>query len=222
MGEKMPLPSNIDRLPAEAREALDGWLRDPAITQIEAAKRVNALLEKSGQGELRVSRDAVGRYHRQMRKGAERLRQSRVISEVLSDKFGSTPAGQVGHLIIHMLRALTFDLTSRLQDRELDDEPLPTVIKAAGKVTRMVQRLERSSEIAARRERDIKRQADEERKAKSAGETKERPKLDSKLYRWIVREVYGLTLDDKLIPSPLPANHESRNTNQGLYPPVEP
>ena len=102
MGEKMPLPSSIDRLPTEAREALDGWLRDPAITQIEAAERVNALLEKSGQSELRVSQDAVGRYRRRLREDDEKLRQSRVIGEVLADKFGSAAAGQVGHLVTSM------------------------------------------------------------------------------------------------------------------------
>ena len=210
----MPLPSIIYRLPTEAREALDGWLRDPAITQIEAAERVNAMLEKSGQGELRVSRDAVGHYHRRLREEDETLRQSQVIGDVLADKFGPAAAGQMGQLVIHMLRALIFDLTLRLRDREFEDAPLPTVIKAIGKVTRMAHRLERSSEIAARREREIKRQADEKRKDKNPGESEARRKRRGEVFRFFVREVYGLELDDNFKPLPLPENHGSRKTNQ--------
>ena len=47
----MPVPSSIYSLPAEARKALDGWLRDPAVTQTEAVRRVNALLEDLDLGE---------------------------------------------------------------------------------------------------------------------------------------------------------------------------
>ena len=38
-GSLMSQPSSIDRLPSEAREALHGWLRDPAITQTEAPEQ---------------------------------------------------------------------------------------------------------------------------------------------------------------------------------------
>ena len=38
-------PSSIDQLPSEAHEALDGWLRDPAITQTAATECTNALLD---------------------------------------------------------------------------------------------------------------------------------------------------------------------------------
>ena len=208
----MPLPSNIDRLPAEAREALDGWLRDPAITQTEATERVNELLETSGQSELRVSRDAVGRYRRRLREDDETLRQSREIGKVLTDKFNSAAAGQAGHLVLHMLRVLTFDLTSRLRDREFDDQPLPTVIKAAGKITRMTHRLERSSEIAARREREIKRQADKESPEEKRAERAARDKHWAETYRWIIEEVYGLKLDENFQFLPSPENQGSGKT----------
>ena len=47
-------PSSIDRLPSEVREALHGWLRDPAITQTEAAE------QPAGKRARRVSRQARG------------------------------------------------------------------------------------------------------------------------------------------------------------------
>ncbi|MDE0125349.1 MAG: DUF3486 family protein [Bryobacterales bacterium] len=55
--------STIIRLPADARDALDRWLDDPAVTQTEATASVNALLAKSHPGHPPVSRRAVNRYH---------------------------------------------------------------------------------------------------------------------------------------------------------------
>ena len=78
----------------------------------------------------------------------------------------------------------------------------------------MVEQLERSSEIAARREREIKRQADEERKDKNPGESEARRKRRGEVFRFFAREVYGLELDDNFKPLPLPENHGSRKTNQ--------
>ncbi len=188
----MPPRSKIDSLPAEAREALDGWLKDPGTTQKEATRRVNELLENMGQGERRLSPLAVHRYDLKMRATDERNRQARVISEVWVDRFGSEPAGQAGQLVIEMLRTLTFDLALRLQNSELDDNSLPDLIEAAAKVTLMAQRLERLNEIKTRLEREIKREAEEERKAKAARKDKKSTKVNTEKLRQIVREIYGV------------------------------
>ena len=63
----MGRPTSIYRFPPDAMEALDGWLRDPEITQLEAAARVNALLAESHPGHAPVSRSAVNRYYMSMR-----------------------------------------------------------------------------------------------------------------------------------------------------------
>ena len=65
--------SSIYRLPPDAREALDGWLRDVAITQLEATVRVNALLAESHPGHPPVSKSAISRYHQSIR-GLDRWR----------------------------------------------------------------------------------------------------------------------------------------------------
>ena len=187
----MSIPSSIESLPAEAREAFDGWLQDPAITQKEATQRVNALLENMGQGERRLSLQAVNRYDLRRRATAERKRQSRIITEIWADKFGSEPGEQVDQLIIELLRALTFDLAFRLQNGELDHASLPAVIDAADRVTLMVEQLERSSEIAARREREIKRQADEERKVQAALKPLNLTKQDGARMREMARRIYS-------------------------------
>ena len=193
----MSQPSSIDRLPSEVREALHGWLRDPAITQTEATKRTNALLDELAAQQPEeeraeyVSRQAVNRYDQRMRAACERLLQSQQVTEVWADKLGSAPAGQFGHLVTEMLRMLVFDLAYQiqdLQDRLIDEKSLPGIVATANKVSLMAQRLERSSEIAVRRDREIKRQAAEEaEKAKIAN----RPPVTSEKVREIVREIYG-------------------------------
>ena len=193
----MSQPSSIDRLPSEVREALHGWLCDPAITQTEATKRTNALLDElaaqqpEGKRAESVSRQAVNRYDQRMRAACERLLQSQQVTEVWAGKLGSAPAGQFGHLVTEMLRMLVFDLAYQiqgLQDRVIDEKALPGIVATANKVSLMAQRLERSSEIAVRREREIKRQAAEE--AEKAKAAKRGPVTPEKL-REVIREIYG-------------------------------
>ena len=202
----MSQPSSIDRLPSEAREALHGWLCDPAITQTDATGRINALLDDLGLAD-RVSRLAVHRYDKRMRAASERLLQSRQVFEAWADKLGSASAGPGGLLVTEMLRTLVFDLGSRLQDRDIDDDSLPGVVETAGKISLMAQRLERSREISVRCDREIQRQAAEQaakaRKAKP-------PSLDPERMREVVRQIYGVELHIPEPPSAMPAHHDPR------------
>ena len=185
----MTKPSSIDRLPPDVRKALEAWLRDPALTQAEATSRVNALLEDLDLGELRLSRHAVHRHDRRMQAAVERALQTRQIAKAWTAKFGSAPDVPADHLVIEILRALAFDLASRLQYLEIDDQALPGVVQTVYKITLIVESLERSSEIAARRDRDIKRQAAEEAAAKTPSESKRA--ISPERLREIIRESYG-------------------------------
>ena len=184
----MSQTSRIDRLPSDVRDALHGWLRDPAITQTEATERTNALLDDLGLAE-RVSRQAVNRYDQRLRAACERVLQSRQVFEVWADKLGSAPAGQFGHLVTEMMRATVFDLAFRLQDLEIDDETLPGVVQTAFKITLMAESLERSREIAARCDREIKRLAAKAAAAKTPSESKRA--ISPERLREIIRESYG-------------------------------
>ena len=187
----MSRPSTIDSLPTEARDSLHAWLRDPGITQTQATERTNVLLKELGLPE-RVSRQAVNRYDLRMRTVGERLRQSRQVAEAWIAKLGSAPGGQLGHLVTEMLRTLAFDLSIRLQDTKLDDESLPGVVDAASKVSLMAQRLERSSEISSRRERQLKREAAEEIAEKVAKEQKRGRNVSPERLRAIIQGIYGV------------------------------
>ena len=183
-------PSSIDGLPEKARKALHAWLRDPGITQKEAAERTNSLLEELGLPQ-RVTRQSVNRYDLRMREVGEKLRQSRQVSEQWIANLGSAPGGDLGHLVTEVLRTLAFEITLQLDKADLDPESLPGVVDAASKLSLMAQRLERSSEINVRRERQLKREAAEELAAKVSKETKAGRKMSPERVREIVREIYG-------------------------------
>ena len=63
---------------------------------------------------------------------------------------------------------------------------------AASKLCLMAQRLERSSEINVRRERQLKREAAEELAAKAAKETKAGRDVTVERLREMIRDVYGV------------------------------
>jgi hypothetical protein len=151
--------STIDRLPAETREALNAWLRDPAITQEQATERLNGLLDEIGQPELKVTRHAVNRYDMRMRQVGERLRQSRAVAEMWIAKLGAQPQGQLGHLVNEMLRTMAFELTLKLQEGELTEESMPAVIDQLKQLSLSVMRLERAASENVKREAEIREQA---------------------------------------------------------------
>ncbi|MDE0165696.1 MAG: DUF3486 family protein, partial [Bryobacterales bacterium] len=187
----MPPVSTIEKLPREVREALDEWLRDRTITQAEATRRTNAMLEELGLSQ-RITQGALNRYAARMTLAGEKMRQSREITEAWIDKLGSAPGGKLAHIVIELLRTLAYDLTLSLHEGDLDDKSLPRVVNAAARVALMVQRLEQSSEIVARRERQLKREAAEELAAKAARESKAGRAISPERLREIIREAYGL------------------------------
>lgn len=170
----MPRPSSIDQLPANVRDALNGWLRDPATTQLEAVDRANMLLEELGITE-RLSKSAVNRYAVRMDAVGLKLRQSREIAQMWIDRLGAQPQGQMGHLINEMLRNLAFDLVLKIQDSPLDEESMPGVIDMVKELALTATRLEKASSENVKREKlireDAKREAAEvaEKVAKQGG-----------------------------------------------------
>lgn len=166
-------PSSIQRLPAEVREALDGWLRDPAITQLEATRRANALLAEIDPDRAPVTKSSVNRYSRRMEDVGQRLRESREVADAWIGKLGSQPGGKLGQLVTETLRTVAFEASQLIISGELDAESLPGVIKQLQGLALAAQRLEKSSSDIERRDRQIR---EEERRlaveaaAEAAGE----------------------------------------------------
>ncbi|MEW6595663.1 MAG: DUF3486 family protein [Thermodesulfobacteriota bacterium] len=187
----MGQPSTIERLPADILEKLQELLRDPRVTQLDAARRINEVLAADGHPE-RVTKSAVNRYDLKMREAGEKLRQSREVAKMWIGRLGAAPQGQVGHLVNEMLRTLAFDLSLKLQDTELSAESLPGVIEQVKALALAVQRLETSSTMNVKRESEIRKQALEDA-AKAVGETAREAGISAETIATIRTSVLGMS-----------------------------
>jgi len=149
--------SSIEKLPADILDQLQALLRDPRVTQMDATRRINAVLSEIG--EEVVSSSAVNRYAIKMEEVGSRLRQSREMAEMWIAKLGAQPSGQVGHLINEILRTLSFDLSMKLGDGELTEENMPAIVEMMKNLSLTVMRLEKASSENVKREQQIREQA---------------------------------------------------------------
>ncbi|MDH5785339.1 MAG: DUF3486 family protein [Chromatiales bacterium] len=157
----MARPSTIEQLPPDILEQLQALLRDPRVSQMEATKEINTILENVGHPE-RVSKSAVNRYSMRMEQVGERLRQSRQVAQMWIAKLGAQPQGQVGHLVNEILRTLAFDLSMTMQQGEIDKEEAPEVAKMLKNMAIAMERLEKAASENVKREQEIKQQARKE------------------------------------------------------------
>jgi len=152
MGRK----STIDLLPEAFKTALNALLRDPAVTQLDAATEVNRLLMQAGEEE-RVSKSSVNRYAMRMDKIGAKLKQSREVSKMWIAELGSQPQGQVGHLLNEVVRNLAFDTAIALSEEE---EPVPP--KLIRELSIAIEKLEKAASENEKRTAQIRQQAREE------------------------------------------------------------
>lgn len=155
--------STIDRLPPDVLDGLQALLRDPRVTQLEATRRINEVLEADGRQE-RLSKSAVNRYSRRMEEVGSRLRQSREVAQMWIGKLGAEPQGEVGKLLNEMVRTLAFEATMKMAEGEEAIEP-----KMLKDMAIAIERLERAASENTKREQEIRSKTLEEA-ANRAGE----------------------------------------------------
>ncbi len=181
-------PSSIDMLPGDIREKLQELLRDPRVTQLEATRKINEILESEGHEE-RVTKSSVNRYALKMEEVGAKIRQGREMAEMWIGKFGAAPQGQLGLLITEMLRTLAYDLSLKLQDADISDpETLSSTIDQVKALALGVQRLEQSTTLNVKRETEIRKQALEEA-AEKAGAAARQAGVSAETIQRIRRDV---------------------------------
>jgi hypothetical protein len=180
-------PSSIDLLPGDIREKLQGLLRDPRCTQLEATRKINEILVAEGHSE-RVTKSSVNRYALKMEEAGAKLRQSREIAEMWIGRLGAAPQGQVGNLVNEILRTLSFDVTLFLQKGEVDMESAPAVVDMLKGLALTMQRLEQAANLNVKREAEIRKQALEEA-AEKAGDVAKQAGVSAETIQRIRRDV---------------------------------
>jgi len=146
----MPQRSTIERLPDDIRRKLQELLRDPRVTQLEATRRINRILEEEGRPE-RISKSAVNRYAVRMEEVGAKLRQSREIASMWIGRLGAAPQGEVGKLLNEMIRTLAFELTLDMSEGSINAEP-----KMLKDLAIAIERLERAATTNLKREQEIR------------------------------------------------------------------
>lgn len=182
----MAQQSSINRLPEDILTRLQELLRDPRVTQLEATRRINVVLEEEG-GPDRLSKSAVNRYAVRMEAVGARLRQSREIAKMWIGKLGAEPQGEVGKLLNEMVRTLAFEATMEMAE---DAEPIqPRMLRD---LAIAIEKLEKAASENVKRDAEIRNRALEDA-ADAVEKTGSRKQLAPETIRMIKEDIYGLT-----------------------------
>lgn len=142
--------SSIDRLPEDIRTQLQELLRDPRVTQLDATRRINAILEDVDPA-LQLSKSAVNRYVQKMEAVGSHLRESREMARMWIGELGAEPAGETGRLLNEIVRNLAFRAALRAAEGEEVIDP-----KEIKNLAIAVHRLEQAAERNAKVEEQIR------------------------------------------------------------------
>ncbi len=180
--------SSIDRLPDDIRDKFHELLRDARVTQLEATRRINEILEQDGSPE-RLSKSAVNRYAQRMEEVGAKLRHSREIAKMWIGRLGAEPQGETGKLLNEMIRSLAFETTMEMSEGSDPVEP-----RMLRDLAIAVEKLEKAASENVKRDEEIRRRALEEMAAavEKAAEKEPDKRIGIELLRQIRQEVYGI------------------------------
>ena len=176
----MPQKSSIAKLDADVRGLIDDLIRDGGWTLDEIRDELNTRFP----GKTKPSRSALGRYSQSMEDIGKKLRESREMAAVWTERLGREPEGDVAKLVMEMLRTLAFDITL-----QLNESPTSEIDPAdINKLALAMQRLESAGKWNIEREKQMRAAiaTDVETKLQSGPR-----KLDSETYEFIRRAVRG-------------------------------
>lgn len=151
----MAKASTIETLPPDILEQLQTLLRDPRVTQLDATKRINAILTEQGQD--KVSKSAVNRYAVKMAEVGKKLQQSRELAKYWIGELGAEPAGETGKLLNEVVRNLAFETAMHMAEGEEPADP-----GAIKELAISIEKLEAAAARNTQRDEMIRKRAREE------------------------------------------------------------
>jgi hypothetical protein len=107
-------PSSITQLDPSIKEAVDTAIREGRLT----IDQIVELIAGSG-GD--ASRSAVGRYVKNAKEKMEDYRQATQMASVWVDKLGKQPEGDVGRMVLEMLRLVAFKSIGNIEEAAPED-----------------------------------------------------------------------------------------------------
>lgn len=143
--------SSIQRLPLPVKKAIDDALKTGRFTLDE----IRSAITREFGAELVPSRSALGRYSQRFEDVGRRMRESREVASVWAERLGSEPQGDIGKLVMEMLRTLAFDATMDLQEPD-EEGRVQLDPKAINSLALAMQRLEAAGKWNLQREQAMR------------------------------------------------------------------
>lgn len=137
----MARKSSIDTLDPDIRSRIDALLKQGGLTLDQILGQIRNAYPAA---EI-PSRSALGRYSQRFEEIGQRMRESREVAKVWADRLGNEPQGDIGRLVMELLRTMAFDATLAMQEPDeegkisLDPDAINTLslamarLEAAGK-----------------------------------------------------------------------------------------
>lgn len=150
--------SRIMQLPEPVKTELDLLLREDRVSQIDILDRINAHL--ASLNEKPISQTSLNRYSRKMARMGQKVSELRAVSEVWVEKLGEAPTGDVGKLLLELVRTLAVEVGMNMMSDDSQVSP-----EALNDLAQLLLRTEQAATAAINREKEI-RQAFAEQAAK--------------------------------------------------------
>lgn len=190
----MARPSSIDRLPQELKSKI-GELRGQGRTIDEILDKLKEL-----DGNASISRSALHRHIQKADRVAERIKQSRVIAEVLSKKMDDTESGQFMRGNLELMHGILNSFaTATLNAEDGEDGKINLSPQEIMFLTKSLDHLGKAAKDDTARQIVIEKRAAEKAKAK-VDEALDKVSKDGSTYdlnkqdflKKIREEVYGI------------------------------
>lgn len=180
----MARKSSIAQLEPAIRIELDRLLKDDRFTIEQVVTHLKSL-------GAQVSRSAVGRYHKRFEESGKKIREAREVAAVWAERLGSEPQGDIGKVVMEMLRTLAFDATMQLG--EDGDGEVQLSGKEIGALALAMQRLEAAGALSLKREKALRQAAAEEAASQVDAVAAEKPTgLTPEAAEEIKRRILGI------------------------------
>ncbi|MGQ0700392.1 MAG: DUF3486 family protein [Panacagrimonas sp.] len=147
----MPKKSSIATLDPAVRESVDQLLKLGRLTLDQVIDQLRAAFP----GAEIPSRSALGRYSQRFDEIGKRMRESREVAKVWADRLGNEPQGDIGKLVMELLRTMAFDVTLEMQEPD-DEGKVQIDPKSINTLALAMQRLEAAGKWNLQREQAMR------------------------------------------------------------------
>lgn len=181
--------SSIARLPLPVRKAIDDALKTGRYTLDEL--RAGIVAEFGA--DAAPSRSALGRYSQRFEEIGKRMRESREVAQVWADRLGNEPQGDIGKLVMDLLRTLSFDAVLAMSEGDEDGAAKPVNPKEINALALAIHRLETAGRHNLEREQAMRKAVLEDAAKAAAGALKKKG-LTPELAEQIKASILGVTV----------------------------